>query len=125
MHHATGAGKDTCEAFVTVGSVNPPIATCNPFVILPATSSCAAHILAADLLTAINAGTVTVGGLGDAVTTVVQPAALTGTYNLPLGTYAFSLTASNCAGSTSCTSVVTVTDQEPLLVQLYLTLVCA
>ena len=108
-------GKDTCESFVTVSPVAAPTVTCNPFITLPAKANCAAQIAASDLITAINGGTT--AGNGDAVTTVIQPASPTGTYNLPLGTYDFTLAVSNCAGTSTCTSIVTVTDQEALQVQ--------
>lgn len=35
-------------------------------------------------------------------------------YSLPLGAQPFTLTVSNCAGISSCTSIVTVEDQEPV-----------
>lgn len=107
-------GKDTCESFVTVSPVAPPTVTCIPFITLPAKANCAAQIAAADLITAITGGIN--AGNGGAVTTVIQPASPTGTYNLPLGTYDFSLAVSNCAGTGTCTSIVTVTDQEQLQV---------
>ena len=109
------AGKDTCEAFVTVMPVAPPTVTCKPFITLPAKASCAAQIATADLITAINGGTTP--GNGGAVTPVIQPASPSGTYNLPVGTYDFTLAVTNCAGTGTCTSIVTVTDQEALQVQ--------
>ena len=54
-------------------------------------------------------------GSGDPLTyTVTPPADSSGDYNLPVGTYPISVTVSNCAGSATCSTLVTVTDKEAL-----------
>ena len=105
---------DTCQTSVAV-ALQKPVAKCMPAIALPATAGCAAHPIAADLKSAIDAGSTP--GSGGPLTLTLNPAApASGTYNLPVGTYPISLTVANCAGSDSCTTLVTVADQEDLQV---------
>ena len=89
MCAVAGAGEDFCEALVTVKKISPPTPICNPFVTLPATTNCAAQITDAALKTAITATVINNGG--DVESTMLAPFSPTGTYNLPVGTYDFTL----------------------------------
>ena len=108
-------GSDTCSALVTVQE-QKPTATCAPPITLAATSGCAAHPTAANLLAAINAGS-TPGSGGVPTLTLEPPARAGGVYDIPLGTFPVSLVVSNCAGTDTCSTFVTVTDQEDLKVR--------
>ena len=103
---------DSCQTSVTVSPLTPPTALCTPALTLPATVGCAAHPTATDLLGLIDAGS-TVGS-GGPLTRALDPPPASGVYTLPLGTFTISLTVSNCAGASTCSTLVTVADQEPL-----------
>ena len=103
---------DTCQTTVIVPLVKPT-AVCAPSLTLAATQGCAAHPSEADLMSAINAGS-TPGSGGALTVTLNPPAPAGGMYNLPVGTYPISITVSNCAGSDTCSALVTVSDQELL-----------
>lgn len=113
---SNGAGSSTCNAFVTVQTQKPQ-AVCAPAFTLPATAGCSAHPDTATLLAAIDAGS-TPGSGGALTLGLSPPAPAGGTYTLPVGTFPISLIASNCAGSATCNTLVTVADQELLDVSL-------
>lgn len=48
---------------------------------------------------------------GDTIVESLNPAAVNGNYVLPVGSQTFTLTVSNCAGNSTCSSVVTVVNQ--------------
>ena len=111
---ANGAGASTCSAFVTV-QTQKPRALCAPTLALPATAECAAHPSSDGLLAAINAGSTPGSG---SLTLSLSPLAPAGGYSLPVGTLPFELVATTCAGTDTCSTLVTVSDQEPLDVSL-------
>lgn len=105
---------DSCVTTVTVPLKKPSV-ICTPALTLPATSGCAAHPLVTDLTALINAGSDP--GSGGPLNLALNPAApASGVYTLPLGTYPITLTVSNCAGTATCSTLVTIADQEALQV---------
>lgn len=111
---STCAGTSTCASLLEVTSVKPK-AVCVPTLALPATTACAAHNTTAELLAAIDRGSTP--GSGGPLSMAVSPGPATdGTYTLPVGTFTVSLTVSNCAGTDTCSTLVTVADQLPLQV---------
>lgn len=113
---STRAGTTTCQAAVTVTQA-APVAKCTAALALPATASCTATPTTAALLAAVDAGSTG----GPVVLSPVAPA--TGVYSLPLGTFPITLSVTNCAGTATCSTLVTVQDEEPLDVSCYLSLV--
>ena len=103
---------NSCQTTITV-PLNKPTAVCAPSLTLAATQGCAAHPTAAALITAINIGS-TPGSGGPLSITLNPSAPAGGVYNLPVGTYPISITVSNCAGTDTCSTLLTVTDQEQL-----------
>ena len=112
---------DSCLTTVTVMPLKPPTAVCKPTLTLPATSGCAAHPTAAQLQAGVDAGS-SQGSGGPLTVTLNPPAPAGGAYTLPVGTYPVTLTVANCAGTSSCSTLVTVADQEALDVR---ALLCA
>ena len=108
----TPTSVSSCVTSVNVPLVRPT-AVCAPTLTLPATKGCAAHPTDAELKAAINAGS-TPGSGGPLTITLTPPAPIGGVYNLPVGTYPVSITVSNCAGTDTCSTLVTVSDQELL-----------
>ena len=103
---------DSCLATVSV-PLMPPTAVCQPRLILPATSGCAAHPTTAELQAGIDAGS-SQGSGGALTVTLNPPAPPGGVYTLPVSSYTVTLTVTNCAGTSSCSTLVTVADQEVL-----------
>jgi hypothetical protein len=104
---------DSCLTTVVVDPLTPPTAVCAPTLTLPATSGCAAHPTIAQLKAGIDAGSSP--GSGGTLAVTLSPAAPAGgVYTLPVGTYPVTLTVANCAGASTCSTLVTVADQEPL-----------
>jgi len=107
---------DSCLTTVVVDPLTPPTAVCAPTLTLPATSGCAAHPTVAQLKAGVDAGSSP--GSGGTLAVTLSPAAPAGgVYTLPVGTYPVTLTVANCAGASSCSTLVTVADQEPLNVR--------
>ena len=106
---------DSCLATVTV-PLTPPKAVCKPTLTLPATSGCAAHPTAAELQAGVDAGS-SQGSGGPLTVTLNPPAPPGGVYTLPVGSFPITLTVANCAGTSSCSTLVTVADQEALTVR--------
>ena len=108
-----------CSSQVTVRPPAPPVAACKRGAQLPATAHCAAQVTAADLIKLIDAGS-TAGGGAPPTLSVQLPASVPppppgGAYALPVGSYQVTLNASTCGGaSSSCSTLVTVADQEAL-----------
>ena len=112
---STCVGASTCTSLVTVAAA-PPAALCAPTLLLPATAGCAAHPTTAELLAPINQGS-TAGSGGPLALALTPAAPAGGVYTLPTGTFTISLSVKNCAGSDTCSTLVTVADQEKLLVR--------
>ena len=99
---------DSCLTTVTV-PLTPPTAVCKPTLTLRVKSGCNAYPIAAELQAGIDAGS-SQGSGGPLTATLSPPAPNGGTYTLPLGTYPITLTVANCAGASSCSTLVTVAD---------------
>lgn len=106
------ASVDSCLTTVTV-PLTKPTAVCKPTLTLPATSGCAAHPTAVQLQAGVDAGS-SQGSGGPLTVTLNPPAPSGGPYTLPVGTYPVTLTVANCAGTSSCRTLLTVADQEAL-----------
>lgn len=107
-----------CSSQVTVRPPAPPVAACKRGAQLPATARCAAQVTAAELIKLIDAGSTAGGGAAPALS-VQLPASVPapppgGAYALPAGSYQVTLNASTCGGASSCSTLVTVADQEAL-----------
>ena len=109
------ASASSCLATVTV-PLTPPTAVCKPTLTLPATAGCAAHPTAAQLQADVDAGS-SQGSGGPLSMLLSPPAPSGGVYALPVGTYPVTLTVANCAGTSTCSTLVTVADQEALEVR--------
>ena len=109
------ASVNSCQTTITV-PLTKPTAVCAPTLNLAATQGCAAHPAAAALMAAVNMGSS--GGSGGPLSITLNPPAPTGgVCNLPVGTYPISLTVSSCAGTHTCSTLLTVSDQEQLTVR--------
>ena len=104
----TPVSVDSCLTTVTV-PLTPPTAVCKPTLTLRVKSGCNAYPIATELQAGIDAGSSQ--GSGGPLTFTLNPLAPNGgTYTLPLGTYPITLTVANCAGTSSCSTLVTVAE---------------
>ena len=99
---------DTCLTTVSV-PLTPPTAVCKPTLTLRVKSGCNAYPIATELLAGIDGGS-SQGSGGPLTLTLNPPAPNGGTYTLPLGTYPITLTVAKCAGTSSCSTLVTVAE---------------
>ena len=105
----------SCSSQVIVRPPAPPVVACKRGAQLPAAARCAAQASAADLIKLIDAGSPAGGALSVQLPASVPPPPPGGAYALPVGSYQVALNASTCGGaSSSCSTLVTVADQEAL-----------
>lgn len=104
------AGNNTCQTTVAIAPLAPPTAVCKPNVMFTSIDGAPIMVPAAVLVAAIDGRSVANGG--NTLTETLNPApGVNGNYNLAIGTTPFTLNVSNCAGSATCSTTVTVTYQ--------------
>ncbi|BDA51439.1 hypothetical protein COCOBI_18-3170 [Coccomyxa sp. Obi] len=103
------AGQSSCQTTVAVAAIPGPTAVCNAAVTYNSPDGSPVSVSSTALLTAIDNGSHSNGG--DGITKTLSPAAPGANYSLPVGSQTFTLSVSNCAGNSTCTSVVTVLSQ--------------